>query len=83
MQKPDRDHPYRRELYKVLEERHWLDENHAEIISKYALKWIGIHDHEVVAVADSSDGLREELTSKGMSHCRMMFLVPSSVHKPV
>lgn len=83
MEKPDRNHPYRQELYKILEEREWLDSNYEEIIDKYARRWIGIHERQVIAVAETSDTLREELAHKGMSNCRMTFLVPSSAHKLV
>ena len=81
IKEPDRNHPYRLELYKILEEREWLDINYEEIIGKYARKWIGIHDREVIAVADTSDALRQELAKRGMSHCRMTFLVPSAAQK--
>ena len=83
MKEPDRNHPYRLELYKILEEREWLDRNYEEIIGKYARKWIGIHDGEVIAIADTSDALRQELANMRMSHCRMTFLVPSTAHKLV
>ncbi|MBI2954037.1 MAG: hypothetical protein HYY30_06970 [Chloroflexi bacterium] len=79
---PDRNHPYRQELYQILEEREWLDKNIDEIMSKYAARWIGIKNKAVVAVADDPDALKQELATQGIN-CRMLFFVPTSVHKQI
>ncbi|MBI2955024.1 MAG: hypothetical protein HYY30_11965 [Chloroflexi bacterium] len=81
--KPNRDHPYRQELYRVLGEREWLDANIHELQSKYAGRWIGLHDHQVLAVADTPAALKEEFAKKGITSCRMVLLVPTSIFKPV
>lgn len=77
------DHPYRRSLYRILENRAWLDAHIEALMAQYKSKWIAIYREEVVASADSPDELRGICQDKVDMDETIIFQVPGAVRTPI
>ncbi|TDA68281.1 MAG: hypothetical protein D9V47_08520 [Clostridia bacterium] len=80
----DRNHPYRQKLYRVLEERVWLDEHIEELLPRYKAQWIAVYGREIIAAAGTPEEVIARCQEQGVElDLALIFNVPGEIHTPV
>jgi len=75
--------PYRNNLIKILENRHWIDEHIEELRNKYVDKWIVVWDREIQAVAGSPEEGLNDCRKKIIEEEAIVMMVPGYIPRPI
>jgi len=75
--------PYRNNLIKILENRHWIDEQIEELMKTYSNKWIVVWNKAVQAVADSPEEALNDCRKKIIEEEAIVMMVPTYIPRPI
>lgn len=74
---------YQNRIAKLVENREWVEQNLAEIQSKYGGKWIGIVDMAVVSVGDTAEDAKAKSGVESLIDILIMRVPTGEISKPI